>query len=115
MDLTTALGVLGLTVPFAAAFLMYRLFRFMDSKASPVANQALTAWIDNQEYERVDLGEAVIDAFDHLYGAPLLRWKALRRSVAISLVTVFLYVLWDRSLDCSQNPTRLFLRLGSRP
>src|SRR5262245_3669600 len=46
-----------------------------------------------ESYRRIDLGRAVIGAFDHLYGTPLFRWKALYRSAILSISAVLLWYL----------------------
>jgi len=78
--------------PIAAATAVYGLFSFLDNKASDEANQAVAAWMKGESYRRIDLGKAVIGAFDHLYGTPLFRWKAFYRSAILS---TSVFVLWN--------------------
>lgn len=86
--------LLGLGPPMIAAGAIYWLFSFLDKKASDELNQALTSWMKGANYNRIDLGEAVISAFDHLYGAKLFSWRAFRRSALLSLCAVLIYCLF---------------------
>jgi hypothetical protein len=83
--------LLGLGPPVVAAGAIYWLFSFFDKKASDEANQTLTSWMKGGRYKQIDLGNAVIGAFDHLYSAPLFRWKAFRRSALLSLCAILIY------------------------
>jgi hypothetical protein len=85
---------LGLSGPLVAAGLIYALFRFFDKKASDAANQAVTAWIKGEQYRRLDLKSAVVEAFDHLYGTPLFRMRSFLRSAGVSLLAVFAWVIF---------------------
>jgi hypothetical protein len=85
--------ILGLGAPVAAAGAIYWLFSFLDKKASDEANQAVASWMKGESYRRIDLGKAVIGAFDNLYGTPLFRWKALYRSAILSILAFLLWYL----------------------
>lgn len=83
--------LIGLGAPFAAALATYQLFNFLDQKASPEAMSAIAAWTDGRKYERLDLSNAVLNGFDHLYGTPLFSIRALIRSSAFSLIGIVIY------------------------
>jgi hypothetical protein len=83
--------LLGLGAPVAAAGAIYWLFSFLDKKASDEANNVLSSWMRGESYKKIDLGNAVLSAFDHLYSAPLFRWKAFRRSAMLSLCAGLIY------------------------
>jgi hypothetical protein len=83
--------LLGLSVPFTAGVAIYTLFKFLDRKASVAANRAIVAWMQRENYKQLDLATAVISAFDHLYGTPLLRLKTFMRSASLSMCAVFVY------------------------
>jgi hypothetical protein len=79
---------IGLRAPFAAALLVYCLFKFLDRKASGAAKEAITAWIKGERYKQIDLKAAVVEGFDNLYGTPLRSVRSFLRSATISGLTV---------------------------
>ena len=82
--------LLGLGGPFIAAAACYTLFKFLDSKASVAANDAVVSWIKGESYKKLDLGAAVISGFNHLYGAQLLRVTAFLLFAAFSLCAIII-------------------------
>lgn len=85
----------GLGGTIAAGTAVYSLFNFLDRKASPDANKTLVAWLKNEVYSRVDLRDAIVGAFDHLYGTPLLRLRTFLRSMALSTLSCLIYALFE--------------------
>ena|ERR1700730_11241636 len=88
------LQLLGLGAPFTAGAAIYALFNFLDKKASVAANRAIVAWMQGENYKQLDLATAVISAFDHLYGTPLLRLKSFMRSAFLSTCAVLIYLFF---------------------
>src|ERR1700692_457745 len=89
-------GVLGLVAPIVSATAVYRLFIFLDGKASDAVNEAIIAWINGESYKRLDLRGAVISSFDHLYSTPLFRLKALFRSACFSAIAGAIFLLFKQ-------------------
>jgi hypothetical protein len=96
--------LLGLGPPVVAAGAIYWLFSFLDRKASDEANQAVASWMKGERYNQIDLGKAVISAFDHIYGTPLFRWKALYRSAILSSFAILIYWFWSHWLQVDRIP-----------
>lgn len=85
--LQEAFRFLGLATPFAYAAAIYGLFHFVDKKASGKAKLAVSRWLkSNEEYSRDRVGQALVEGFDRIYGTPLLSFRSLLRSAAISIV-----------------------------
>ncbi|HTV87799.1 MAG TPA: hypothetical protein VME41_02175 [Stellaceae bacterium] len=72
----------------APAVAIYLLFHFLDGKASAPAKRAINAWINYQDYNDIDLKTALVAAFDNIYTAPLFRFRALTRSITVSVFTI---------------------------
>ena len=101
--------LLGLSAPFAAAAGVYGLFNFLDKRASDAANKAIVGWIGGKDYKRLDLGSAVISAFNHLYGTRLFTIKAFIRSAILSLVSLAIYYLLNPGIADSWGGIGIFL------
>ena len=95
--------LLGLGAPFAAGAAIYALFNFLDKKASVAANRAIVEWMQGENYKQLDLATAVISAFDHLYGTPLLRLKTFMRSAFLSTCAVLIYFLFYVGRDAENS------------
>jgi hypothetical protein len=84
------LEALGLGVPVYLAVVTYGVFRWLDNNASDEARRVVSVWLQGRSNRRLDLGNAVLTAFDQLYTIPLLRPKAFLRSAFVSL-TMYLF------------------------
>jgi hypothetical protein len=82
---------IGLGAPFTAAAGVYWLFHFLDKKAADAPRQAVASWIRGNSYKTIDLGDAFISSFDHLYSTPLFRFRAFGRSARLSLMVFVVY------------------------
>jgi hypothetical protein len=80
---------LGIGAAFTYAAATYGVFHFLDRSASGPAKRAFSQWISGERYQIPDFQAAVIGAFDHFYGSPLLSAKTLIRS---ALYTSFAFV-----------------------
>jgi hypothetical protein len=85
------LPLLGIAIPFGLALATYRLFAFLDKKASSAARHALSNWIKSEPYQQWDLRQAIVAIFDRLYTTPLFTIAALSRSTLYSIAA---FVVW---------------------
>jgi hypothetical protein len=88
--------LLGLGVPFYLGAATYGVFAWLDSNASDDATKVISSWLHGRSQNKPDLGNLIINTFDRIYTSPLLRFRAFRRSAAISLIMWFfgVVVLW---------------------
>lgn len=91
--MSTLMQTLGLGMAGSLAGATYWLFNWLDRHASSEANKAISQWIKGEAYRRIDLGDAVVHAFDRLYTAPLFTLRAFGRSALISAVCFILPAL----------------------
>jgi hypothetical protein len=91
--MSALLQTLGLGMAGSLAGAAYWLFSWLDCHASLEANNAISQWIKGEAYRRIDLGDAVVHAFDRLYTAPLFTAKAFGRSATISTICFILPAL----------------------
>lgn len=91
--MSALLQTLGLGMAGSLAGATYWLFNWLDRHASADANKAISQWIKGEAYRRIDLGDAVVHAFDRVYTAPLFTWRAFLRSASISIVCFVLPAL----------------------
>ena len=91
--------LLGLGVPFYLGAATYGVFWWLDSNASDEATKVISSWLHGRSQNKPDLGNLIINAFDRIYTSPLLRFRAFRRSAAISsviwLLVFFVPFLWS--------------------
>src|SRR5438552_1593172 len=85
---------LGAGTPFVYAGLTYWIFYFLDKNASLTAKRAISKLIGRGDYKDHDLRAAVLNAFDHVYGYPLLRLNSLIRCAIYSVVSYFIFIIW---------------------
>jgi hypothetical protein len=79
--------LVGLGVPFYLALGTYGVFAWLDSNASDDATKVISSWLHGRAQHKPDLGNLIIGAFDRVYTSPLLRFRAFRRSAALSDVS----------------------------
>ena len=91
MTLQQALDALGLTGAYTPAAAIYGLFLWLDRKASRAARTAFSQWTRGEPQDQLDLTSLTVGAFDHLYGYPLLSFRALGRC---AFITVILWLAW---------------------
>jgi hypothetical protein len=104
--LTEIAQYLGLSA--SAVAIVFTLFKLLDNVASPAANRAVNAWIKRERYTQRDLKAAVVEAFDHLYGTPLLAVRTFFRVAGISLLSLGMYMwLARRMLQLHDGPWTL--------
>lgn len=84
--------LLGLGQPFVFAAAIFGLFKYLDSRASEDAKQAISSWLRPIDFDRPALGAALVEIFDRIYAFPLLSWRAFFRSAAISVAAVGLWM-----------------------
>lgn len=95
--------LLSITSPFSAMYATYRLFRFLDTKASLAANRALNAWIKGENYRNIDLEGIISVSFDNLYGENLGSLRTFIRSILYSTLctVIFLFLIKPRGWSFS--------------
>jgi TIR domain len=76
--------ILGLAVPFYIAIITYAVFSWLDRHASDEAIEVISSWMHGRSYNKPDLGNLIIKAFDRIYTSPLLSFRGFRRSAAVS-------------------------------
>jgi hypothetical protein len=81
-----AYEALGLGIPFMLAAAAYGFFNWLDKNASAQARRAISEWFRGEAYEKINLSAAIVAAFDKLYTVPLLRFRAFRRSIVVSII-----------------------------
>jgi hypothetical protein len=86
-------GSLGLVGPFLLAVATYAGFIWLDSNASDEATKFISAWLHGRSFDKLDLGNLIISAFDRTYTSPLFTFRAFRRSAAISATFWLLFNL----------------------
>lgn len=69
---------------------VYGLFYFFDRKTSDPAKRAINGWISYTDYEVANLRAAFVTAFDAVYSHPLLRLRAILRSIMWSILILFI-------------------------
>ena len=86
--------LVGLGVPFYLGAATYGAFSWLDSNASDEATQVVSSWLHGYSRGKLDLGNIILNTFDRIYTFPLLRFRAFRRSVAISsILWVLVYLI----------------------
>jgi hypothetical protein len=95
---TEVLKLLGFSTPFIYAAATYGFFHWLDRKASGPAKRAISGWLEPKEYDKAAVQAAVLEVFDKVYTRPLLAWRAFFRSMAISVITLFIF-LHELGLD----------------
>jgi hypothetical protein len=91
MGMDKLFTLVGLGVPFSLAAATFAAFSWLDSNASDDATKVISSWLHGRSRNKPDLGNLIIKAFDRVYTSPLLTFRALRRSAAISS-TVWLII-----------------------
>jgi hypothetical protein len=107
-EIEKLLDHLGYATPVIYAAAAYRLFACLDENASDQAKAALAGTMRLKDYGSKRLASALVELFDRIYTNPLLRWRALSRSVAFTLIVSAIFVLEyvDRE-DLSQSRGRV--------
>ena len=85
------LGLLGFTTPLIYAGAAYGLFHWLDENASDEAKAELARTMSLKDYRDEQIASALVEVFDRIYTYPLLRWRALLRSL---LFTTVVSVVW---------------------
>ena len=96
--------LLGLGVPFYLAAATYGVFAWLDSNASDEATKVISSWLHGRSQYKPDLGNLIIKAFDRIYTSPLLRFRAFRRSAAISTIIWLLITLLSLLFGSTEDP-----------
>ena len=91
--LTAVLKLLGFGQPVLYAAATFGFFHWLDRKASGAAKKAIAGWFKPLEYDGKAVRAALVEAFDRIYGAPLLSWRSFGRSAVISVILTFAYFL----------------------
>lgn len=86
------LETVGLGIPFYFAAATYGVFHWLDNNASDEAMRAISQWLKGRPYRKIDVGNAIINAFDRIYTVPLLGFRAFLRSATISICIWLLLV-----------------------
>jgi hypothetical protein len=100
-----ALKLLGFATPFAYAVATFGFFHYLDDKISDEARKAISAWLQPREYDKSAVAAAVLEMFDRIYTRPLLSWRALFRSVVVTVgvTAIFVYETYTPGIF---NPAR---------
>lgn len=114
MQITTLnelLKIVGLSLPAVYAAATYFLFHRMDLRASGAAKKAVSDWF-TRRYDRVEVASAVVEVFDRVYTKPLLGWRAILRSFALSAITtaVFIELMFPAIFYIAAKPIQTELR-----
>src|SRR5258708_801815 len=88
--LTEALKLLGFTTPFIYAVVTYAFFAFLDKNASGPAKAAISNWIKRSPIQLEQVGAAILELFNRLYGRHLFTSRTFRRSAFISVTILLL-------------------------
>jgi hypothetical protein len=89
--------ILNLAAPIAAASVCYGVFKFLDDKASDDANLLINSWMKSKDQLGQDkLVSTAIWSFDHLYGAPILRFRTFIRSALLPSIATAIYIVFIR-------------------
>jgi hypothetical protein len=83
-QVATILKLLGFWPPLVYGFAVFSLFWLLDRNAAPRARKAISGWFAGPAYDKQGVAAAVLYVFDKFYTSPLLGWRALFRSAAIS-------------------------------
>jgi hypothetical protein len=94
MGLAEAVKAAGLGTPYLFAVGTYFLFHWLDRNASLQATRAISAWFKGEPYRRLDVGLAILAAFDRLYGSPLFSIRAFSRSAVLSTMVWIGFALY---------------------
>ena len=86
------LKVLEFGQPFYYAAAVFMLFRYLDKKASPKANKAISEWMRSSEYTAAQAKGVLVEQFDRLYSSPLWSVRAIARSIILSTAFTALVV-----------------------
>jgi hypothetical protein len=87
------LKLTGFWPPFVYGFAVFSLFWLLDRNAAPRARKAISGWFAGPKYDKEGVAAAILYFFDKFYTVPLLGWRAVLRSAAIStLVTAVVSV-----------------------
>jgi hypothetical protein len=107
------LRALGLGTPVYVAASTYGFFSWLDRNASTQAKHAIAQWLGGHEYERYSLQLGVLNAFDRIYGTPLLSLRSFMRSaiisIALCIVARVLFSIYFGDAVVAQNPKVLEL------
>jgi hypothetical protein len=95
--LTDASELFGFATPFIYAAATFRFFHYLDKKVSDEATAAISGWLRPKEYEKAAVAHAIVEIFDRVYTRPLLGWRALLRSAAITII-IFLAFFYEFGL-----------------
>jgi hypothetical protein len=87
------LSMVGLATPFGLAWATYLIFHRADSKASEPLKEAISGWLRRQPYQRTDWQSVIVGMmFDRLYTYPLIRPRAILRSLIISMMVFVAFI-----------------------
>jgi hypothetical protein len=86
--------LLGLGAPFVVAAPVYSFFKYLDVRASDEALAVVGDWIKGQRYKDMQIGNAVVNAFDNIYGTRLFTFCAFFRSIIISVIVIVIYYFY---------------------
>lgn len=93
------LELLGISSPFIYAAMTYWAFLYLEKKASPQAKRAISDWLKKPllPYDKMAVAAAILEVFDRIFTRPLWRWRAMLRSVLVSVLMMFIY-FYEKSL-----------------
>ncbi len=89
-DLAQLLKLLGFWPPVVYGFAVFSLFWMLDRNAAPQAKKTITKWFTGPKYDKAGVSAVIVYVFDLLYTQPLWGWRAILRSILISLILTVL-------------------------
>lgn len=88
-------NAIGLGSPFYFGATTYGFFYWLDQNLSEPAKKAISNYLRGRHYAGTDVQSAIVSAFDHLYGHPLLSSRAFWRSTAWTLIVSYSVILFE--------------------
>jgi hypothetical protein len=70
--------VIGWGMPFYVAATVLALFSYLNNRASPKANKAISSWLRSRRYDQSHVSSTLVEVFDKIYTYPLWvgeRWR----------------------------------------
>ena len=92
-EIEKLLDHLGYATPLLYAATAYGLFAWLDANASDEAKAALARTMSRKVIEKEQIATALVEVFDRLYTYPLLRLRALSRSVLFTFVMSIVFLI----------------------
>ena len=71
-------------------FAVFSLFWMLDRDAAPQEKKTITKWFTGPKYDKAGVSAVIVYVFDLLYTQPLWGWRAILRSILISLILTVL-------------------------